>query len=182
MTFSKSISIYQYKEQVGHDDLHAASEVFPPREHFSLLVIQSGYICVPILTVRLNVYMQRNSFLNRLHPFFKWTIWQWLISRRGAPIMRSVFDATVQPLVWLMRWLSDVTCTSMNMSPRRLTASAATSRRRRPRVAHLIYHPDRSACPHHFFQAPEVSFPVLRLTWIWGNEAWERWIIAHADF
>lgn len=76
---------------------------------------------------------------------------------------------------WLIRWLSDVTCALMNMSPRRLTGSAAEPHAVAiRRVAHLIYRPDRSACPHHFLKAPEVSFPVPCLTWIWGNEAWER--------
>lgn len=107
---------------------------------------------------------------------------QWLISAGGTPIMRSVLDATDQSFRWLIQWLSDVTCTLMNMSPRRLTGSVAASCCRHPRVTHLIYCPDCSACPHHFLKAPEVSFPVLCLTWIWGNEAWESWIITHGDF
>lgn len=107
---------------------------------------------------------------------------QWLIWARGTPIIRSVLDATDHSCHWRIQWSSSVTRTLMNMSPRGVTAPAAASRCRRLRLAHLIYRLDRPACPHHFLKAPEVSFPVLCLTWIWGNEAWERWIITHGDF
>lgn len=79
--------------------------------------------------------------------------------------MRSVFDATDQS--------PPLTDTVMERCHLHLDEHVTAASDRAPppphavairEVAHLIYRRDRSACPHLFLKAPEVSFPVLCLT------------------